>query len=143
MVGLDVTHQVILPLSMFKALADHHQHIATNTLHHAVQFYSAFYSRHDAVVGKVNGCYGHDVLAFVVLTNPELFTLQSGRMRVAVDGLAQGQTMMQRKDVAYPQHGWHNDIPHTHVCLQIQAEASKAVVTSTLMRDWLKAPLTL
>lgn len=142
MVGLDVTHQVILPLSLFKAIADHHRHVATDTLHHAVQFYSAFYSQHDAEVCKVNGCYGHDVLAFVVLTNPELFTLTSGRVRVAVDGLAQGQTMMRRKNVVYPQHGWHDDIPHTQVCLQVQAEACKAVVTSTLMRDWLHPPLT-
>lgn len=142
MVGLDVTHQVILPLSLFKALAEHHRHAATDTLHHAVKFYSAFYSKHDALVGQVNGCYGHDVLAFVVLTNPALFTLESGRVRVAVDGLAQGQTMMRRKDVVYPQHGWHEDIPHTQVCMQVDSEACKAVVTSGLMGDWLKAPLT-
>jgi len=81
------------------------------------------------------------VLAFVVLTNPELFTLQTGRVRVAVDGLAQGQTMMQRKAVSYPQHGWHDEIPHTQVCLQVQAEACKAVIEATLQRDWLQKPL--
>ncbi|MBK1684527.1 nucleoside hydrolase [Rhodoferax fermentans] len=141
MVGLDVTHQVILPLSLFQQIAEHHQHIATDTLHHAVAFYSAFYSERDPVVGQVTGCYGHDVLAFVVLTNPELFTLQAGRVRVAVDGLAQGQTMMQRKAVTYPQHGWHEEIPHTQVCMQVQAEACRAVVQTTLQRDWLKNPL--
>ncbi len=141
MVGLDVTHQVILPLSLFKQIAEHHQHIATDTLHHAVAFYSAFYSERDPVVGQVTGCYGHDVLAFVVLTNPELFTLQAGRVRVAVDGLAQGQTMMQRKAVTYPQHGWHEEIPHTQVCMQVQAEACRAVVQTTLQRDWLQNPL--
>lgn len=137
MVGLDVTHQVVLPLGLFKQIAQHHQHLATDTLHHAVAFYSGFYSARDAAVGLVNGCYGHDVLAFVVLTNPELFTLQTGRVRVAVDGLAQGQTMMQRKAVSYPQHGWHEDIPHTQVCMQVQADACKAVITDTLLGDWL------
>jgi len=141
MVGLDVTHQVILPLTLFRQIAEHHQHIATDTLHHAVAFYSAFYSGREAAVGQVTGCYGHDVLAFVVLTNPELFTLQTGRVRVAVDGLAQGQTMMQRKAVSYPQHGWHEEIPHTQVCLQVQAEACKAVIEATLQRDWLQKPL--
>jgi len=141
MVGLDVTHQVILPLSLFRQIAEQHQHIATDTLCHAVAFYSAFYSERDPVVGQVSGCYGHDVLAFVVLTNPELFTLQTGRVRVAVDGLAQGQTMMQRKAVSYPQHGWHEEIPHTQVCMQVQAEACRAVVQAALQRDWLKKPL--
>ena len=141
MVGLDVTHQVILPLSLFRQIAEHHQHIATDTLHQAVAFYSGFYSQHDAVVGQINGCYGHDVLAFVVLTNPELFTLQTGRVRVAVDGLAQGQTMMQRKAVSYPQHGWHDEIPHTQVCMRVQAEACKIVIEATLLRDWMLKPL--
>jgi len=141
MVGLDVTHQVILPLSLFRQIAEHHQHIATDTLCHAVAFYSGFYSAHDAVVGQINGCYGHDVLAFVVLTNPELFTLQTGRVRVAVDGLAQGQTMMQRKAVTYPQHGWHEEIPHTQVCMRVQAAACRDVVEATLKRNWMQKPL--
>lgn len=136
MVGLDVTHQMILPLTLFRQIATHHQHIATDTLYHAVQFYSGF-RQHDPLVGAVTGCYGHDVLAFVVLTNPELFTLQAGRVRVAVDGLAQGQTMMQRKNVSYPQHGWHADIPHTQVCLAVQAQACREVIEQTLMRRWL------
>lgn len=137
MVGLDVTHQVILPLALFRDIAERHQHKATDTLYHAVRFYSDFYSQHSPEVARVQGCYGHDVLAFVVLTNPELFTLQTGRVRVATDGLAQGQTIMRRKDVVYPQHGWHDDIPHTQVCMDVQAELCKSVIESTFMRDWL------
>ncbi|MBV5297070.1 MAG: nucleoside hydrolase [Rhodoferax sp.] len=140
MVGLDVTHQVILPLALFWEIAAHHQHPATSMLYHAVQFYSGFYSQHDPLVGAINGCYGHDVLAFVVLTNPELFRLQAGRVRVAVDGLAQGQTMMQRKPVSYPQPGWHDSIPHTQVCLEVQAQACIRVIEDTLMRRWLAMP---
>ncbi len=137
MVGLDVTHRVILPLALFKRVADHHQHIATDTLHHAVRFYSAYYSAHDPAVGSINGCYGHDVLAFVVLTHPELFTLQAGRVRVATDGLAQGQTMMRRKEVSYPQHGWHDDIPHSQVCMAVQAQACEVAIEQTLMSAWI------
>lgn len=92
-----------MSLSLFTTIANHHRHAATDTLYHAVQFCSAYYSQ-------------HDVLAFVVLSNPELIALQSGRVRVAVDGLAQGQTMMRRKNVVYPQHGWRDDIPHTQAC---------------------------
>lgn len=140
MVGLDVTHQVIVPLQLFEQIAARHRHHATDTLLHAVRFYSAFYGRHDPLVGQLVGCYGHDVLAFVVLTHPELFTLQRGRVRVAVDGLAQGQTMMQRKAVTYPQHGWHDDIPHTQVCMAVQAQACLAEIAATLGGDWLRQP---
>jgi inosine-uridine nucleoside N-ribohydrolase len=138
MVGLDVTHQVILPLQSFEHMAQQQQHPAMDTLCHAVRFYSNFYSQYDPMVGQITGCYGHDVLAFVVLTHPELFTLKTGRVRVAVDGLAQGQTMMQRKAVSYPQHGWHDDIPHTQVCLSVNAPACLAEIEQTLMSNWLK-----
>ena len=140
MVGLDVTHQVIVPLQLFEQIAAQHKHPAADTLLHAVRFYSAFYGQHDPLVGQVVGCYGHDVLAFVVLTHPELFTLQRGRVRVAVDGLAQGQTMMQRKAVTYPQHGWHEEIPHTRVCMGVQAPACLAEIAATLGSDWLRQP---
>ena len=137
MVGLDVTHQVILPVSMFQKIADHHRHIATDTLLHAVRFYANFYSNLYPHVAKIHGCFGHDVLAFVYLTNPELFTTESGRIRVATEGLAQGQTMLRRKDINYPQSGWGSDIPESHACMQVDAGACNTVLESTLMGPWL------
>ena len=139
MVGLDVTHQVILPLSLFKRIADHHRHVATDVLHHAVSFYVNFYSNLHPHVAAVNGCFGHDVLAFVYLTNPELFGVKSGRIRVATEGLAQGQTLMRRHDIDYPHAGWGDDIPDTHACLHVDAEACNTLIEATLMRDWLPA----
>lgn len=140
MVGLDVTHQVILPASLFRSLAQYHGHPAMDTLSHAVDFYSNFYSEREDAIRPIHGCFGHDVLAFLVLTNPELFTLQEGRVRVAVDGLAQGQTMMQRKKVSYPQQGWHDAVPHTRVCMQVQAQACIDQIEHTLRSDWLRPP---
>jgi inosine-uridine nucleoside N-ribohydrolase len=137
MVGLDVTHQVILPVSMFQKIADHHRHIATDTLLHAVGFYANFYSNLYPHVAKIHGCFGHDVLAFVYLTNPELFVTESGRIRVATEGLAQGQTMLRRKDINYPQSGWGSDIPESHACMQVDAGACNTVLESTLMGPWL------
>jgi len=137
MVGLDVTHQVILPVSMFERVARNHQHPATDTLLHAVKFYSNFYSNLYPHVAKIHGCFGHDVLAFVVITNPELFRLETGRIRVAVDGLAQGQTIMRRKDINYPQQGWGDHISHSHACVQVDAEAAKQLIEDTLLSQWL------
>lgn len=137
MVGLDVTHQLILPLALFKKIAEHHRHPATDALHHAVAFYANFYSGLYPHVAAVHGCFGHDVMAFLFLTNPELFELTRGRMRVATTGLAQGQTMLRRKDVCYPQSGWGADVPETDVCVRVDAAACLALIEATLMSPWL------
>jgi inosine-uridine nucleoside N-ribohydrolase len=139
MVGLDVTHQVILPVRLFAQIAQHQKHLATDTLHHAVAFYAHFYSGLYPHVAEIYGCFGHDVLAFVALTNPELFGTETDRVRVAVDGLAQGQTMLRRKDIAYPQSGWGPELPDTQVCMDVQAQACKDLIERTLMADWLRA----
>ena len=139
MVGLDVTHQVIVSVALIQKIADQHRHIATDTLLHAVKFYADFYSGLYPHVAKVHGCFGHDVLAFIYLTNPELFTVQSGRIRVATEGIAQGQTMMNRREsIAYPQAGW-GDAPDTQVCMQVQSDAALQVFESTLLGPWLSA----
>ena len=104
-VGLDVTHRVILPVSLFQQIAAHHRHPATDTLHHAVSFYANFYSALYPHVAQIHGCFGHDVLAFIYLVNPELFTLERGRIRVATEGLAQGQTIMKRNHGVLPASG--------------------------------------
>jgi inosine-uridine nucleoside N-ribohydrolase len=137
MAGLDVTHQVIVSVALIQKIADQHKHPATDTLVHAVKFYADFYSGLYPHVAKVHGCFGHDVLAFIYLTNPELFTIKSGRIRVATEGIAQGQTMMNRREsIAYPQPGW-GDAPDTHVCMQVQSDAVLQVFESTLMGPWL------
>jgi inosine-uridine nucleoside N-ribohydrolase len=138
MVGLDVTHQVILPVTLFAQIAKHHKHVAMDTLLHAVKFYADFYSDLYPHVAKIHGCFGHDVLAFIYLTNPELFTLESGRMRVAIDGLAQGQTILRRRHINYPQAGWDAHVPLTHACMAVDAKGARQVLEDTLMSDWLK-----
>ncbi|NVO07129.1 MAG: nucleoside hydrolase [Rhodoferax sp.] len=137
MVGLDVTHQVILPVTLFAQIAKHHQHVAMDTLLHAVKFYADFYSDLYPHVAQIHGCFGHDVLAFIYLTNPELFTLESGRLRVAVDGLAQGQTILRRRHINYPQAGWDAHVPLAHVCMEVDAKGARQVLEDTLMSDWL------
>lgn len=138
MVGLDVTHRVIVPVALIQKIAEHHQHAATDTLLSAVRFYADFYSGLYPHVARVHGCFGHDVLAFIYLTDPNLFTLQSGRIRVATEGIGQGQTMMDRRpSISYPQAGWA-ETPQTHVCMQVQAEAALEVFESTLVGSWLK-----
>jgi len=42
MVGLDVTHRVVVTLEQFRSIAKKHQHPATDTLLQAVDFYARF-----------------------------------------------------------------------------------------------------
>ena len=138
MVGLDVTHRVIVPVALMKAIADKQRHIATDVLAHAVGFYANFYSGLYPHVAKIHGCFGHDVLAFICLTNRELFTIEPGRVRVALEGIAMGQTMMNRKQfIDYPQGGWGAGVPQTEVCMAVDAPACNAVFEQTLLGNWL------
>ncbi len=142
MVGLDVTHRVVLPSSFFVELAKKHNHLAMTTLSHAANFYCDFYKSIRPELG--HACYGHDVLAFVCLVAPELFKTQEGRIRVVTDGIANGQTMMDKLNgkIFYPQPGWEPDKPVTHACMQVDVNACIQLIETTLAGNWLKAPLT-
>lgn len=135
MVGLDVTHRVVLLSKFFERLAQQHKHIAMDTLHHAVMFYSDFYSAIRPGMG--HGCYGHDVLAFVWLVAPQLFQTETGRVRVATSGIGNGQTMMAKLAIPYPQAGWETEKPETRVCMEVDAVACEKLIDATLASDWL------
>jgi purine nucleosidase len=141
MVGLDVTHRVVMQSNYFERLAQHHAlHIAMTTLHHAVMFYSDFHK--DLKLNRGHGCYGHDILAFVYLVAPQLFQTQDGRVRVQVDGMGKGQTMMDRHpELSYPEPGWEVTRPLTQVCMQVEVHACLTLIEDTLEGDWLLAPL--
>ena len=140
MVGLDVTHKVVTRLTLFKKIADHQKHLATDTLHHAVEFYSAFYSGLHKHLAEDPGCFAHDLLAFIYLVRPDLFTLESGSIRVATEGIAQGQTMLNRRAyIDYPQAGWPKHLPHTDVCMQVDSAGCLALFEQTMMSNWLAA----
>jgi purine nucleosidase len=139
MVGLDVTHRVVTELSLFDAMARHHQHPAIDTLRHAVAFYADFYTGVHASIQR-KGCFAHDLLAFVYVVAPQLFETERGVVRVALDGIANGQTMMNRRShIQYPQMGWAEGRPATTVCMQVDAPACLALFEATMMdKAWLK-----
>ncbi len=138
MVGLDVTHRVVVTLEQFRRIADKHQHPATDALFTAVDFYARFYSGLYKHIARTPGCFAHDLLAFIYLVRPDLFELETKSVRVATDGLAQGQTIMNRRDfIQYPQPGWEKDKPRTQVCMQVDAAATIALFEETMLGSWL------
>ncbi len=140
MVGLDVTHRVVTELALFEKIALYHQHTATDALHHGVKFYSTFYTGLYKHMERAPGCYAHDLLAFIYLVAPELFGLESGVVRVATEGLSQGQTILDRRPfIHYPQREWGNDLPKTQICMQVDAPACLRLFEEILLSNWLTA----
>lgn len=138
MVGLDVTHQVVTALPLFERLAAHHGHPATDTLLHAVQFYSHFYSGLHKHRFEVPGCFAHDLLAFMYLLQPGWFRTCDGVVRVATEGLAKGQTMLQQLAfIDYPQPGWERNRPRTTACMGVDAAACLGLFEETMFSRWL------
>lgn len=136
MVGLDVTHRVITPVSQFARIAAQQKHPATDTLHQAVAFYAHFYSNLYPERFPEPGCFAHDLLAFVYLVRPDLFQVHSGAVRVATEGPTQGQTVLNRLTIGYPQTDWVGH-PPTQACMQVDAPACLRLFEDTLLRDWL------
>lgn len=137
MVGLDVTHRVILPLSMFKKIADQQQHPATSTLHQAVCFYADFYSGLYPHVARIHGCFGHDVLAFAYLVRPDLFALERGRISVLTEGPLQGQTVLSSSYAAEATRLERRSTCVSQACMEVDADACKQLVETTLLSHWL------
>jgi inosine-uridine nucleoside N-ribohydrolase len=140
MVGLDVTHRVVMQSTAIAELAQQHRHPAMDTLRHAVMFYSDFYNSIRPDMG--HAFYGHDVVAFAWLVAPDLFKTRTGRIRVATEGIASGQTIMATPGKSYQQAGWEATRPETRACMEVDGTACEKLVETTLARFWLLPPLT-
>ncbi len=57
---------------------------------------------------------------------------------MGVEGIAHGQTMMDRKGIAYAQAGWETNVPLTQVCMEVDAPGCIRVFEQALMSDWLR-----
>lgn len=138
MVGLDVTHKVILPLTLFENLARHQLHVATDTLLHAARFYTIFCTQDSPQLADLHACFGHDVLAFIYLVNPELFQLDQGKIEVTTSGPALGQTVLKQQTGTADQASGAPPMPGlVQACMQVQADACVALFERTLKRRWL------
>lgn len=115
MIGLDVTHQVLLKTAVLERIE------AANPqqggfLNRAAQHYFDFYR---AAMG-IDGCYFHDAATIAYVLDPSLFGCRHGRIRVATDGLAIGQTMMAPEGREFPTPGWA-DRPLVKVAVEVDA----------------------
>lgn len=128
-VGLDVTHEVLMGDAHFEHLRTHGGDEGA-FLYEASRHYVDFYRR---AVG-VAGCYVHDASAVARVIAPELFATRTGPVRVVSEGIALGQTIQAVEGRRWS-HGqpWHG-LPRQQVCTAVDGGAVLECFLGTLKR---------
>jgi len=116
MIGLDVTHKVTLSDEMQQHIRNHNDTFG-DFLYEAGKFYTAFYMANRGV----NGCYMHDTSAIAYTINPNLFDTVKGPIRVAIDGVAKGQTILKNNNYTYPENHW-DTVTESLACMGVDEQ---------------------
>ena len=127
LVGLDVTHEVLLDTAYLDALGRdggaEGAFIRAITVH-----YEAFYRRQTG-----GGIYSHDASAVACALDPSPYTLRRGPVRVATDGIAAGQTIQWLEGDRFPATDW-NGLPAQSVCVGVDAARLRAAFRDCFVR---------
>ena len=125
MIGLDVTHQVMMGDALLEKIRQSDKQVG-EFLYRATQFYFDFYRQsHD-----IDGCYVHDASTIVYAIDPTVFGCEPGVVRVATEGVAIGQTIVATPDKHYPVPHWANQ-PVSNVCLRVDSERLLQLIDDT------------
>jgi purine nucleosidase len=115
LVGLDVTHQVLMDTAYLDRLGqeggEEGQFIRDIT-----QCYEAFYNHRTG-----GGIYSHDASAVACALDASPFELRQGAVRVVTEGLALGQTIQALPHQRFPATDWDGQ-PHQSVCVGVDAD---------------------
>jgi inosine-uridine nucleoside N-ribohydrolase len=113
MVGLDVTMATVMDEAYLASLR-------TSKFGGFIYDISRFYQQFHVLAHGLHGCYTHDPSAIAYLIDPSLFTTEQGPVRVVSDGIAAGQTLMDRRREWLSQNEW-SDQPHVNVCVGVDS----------------------
>ncbi len=128
MVGLDVTTRVRLQDDLLERIAKANPKLG-EFIYEITRFYKSFYESR----GVSGGFYTHDPSAVAYVIDPGLFETEAGRVRVAPEGLAEGQTITAFGTPPEFWSAWY-DAPPVEVCRGVEAEAMLELFESTLSR---------
>ncbi|MFT5705873.1 MAG: inosine-uridine nucleoside N-ribohydrolase [Oceanospirillaceae bacterium] len=131
-VGLDVTHQVVLSKALFAKIANENPRVGP-FMASAAKFYIDFYSS----IRDIDGCYAHDVSAVAYVVEPQIFGTIEGEVCVATEGVAIGQTIMSRFGIPYPLTFWEKR-PKQKACMQVNSEQLVTLFESSMICDFWK-----
>ncbi|NND93010.1 MAG: nucleoside hydrolase [Granulosicoccus sp.] len=131
-VGLDVTHRIMIADSDLQRLAD--QAGATGSLiWRSSRFYVDFYTRKGAAQGAAEPqCAMHDAAAVACVLMPEAFKVVRGAARVVSEGIAIGQLAVDRRGYAYAVPHWQ-DRPASAVCMAVDSDRVREHFLDTII----------
>ena len=134
-IGLDVTQRLRLSAADLAAMRDASSSSSEDdgphapkhgTFLHAIsEFYMAFHVR----TTGFRGIFMHDPAAVVLAFKPELFTTKRGVVRVATEGLCEGQTVLDTGDKlwSFPNAWGEGERPAIAVALDVDVEKVMAL----------------
>lgn len=113
MVGLDVTMATQMDETYLAGLR------ASRTGEFIFQV-SRFYQQFHKLAHGIDACHTHDPSAIAYLIDPSLFTTERGPIRVVTEGIAMGQTLMDRRREWLTPNAW-SDMPEVNVCVGVDS----------------------
>jgi len=126
-VGLDVTHEVLLSTAWLDALG--RDGGAEGAFIRAItRCYEDFYRPQTG-----GGIYSHDASAAACALDPAPFELRSGPVRVVTDGIAAGQTIQGTSGESSPAAG-REGMPAPSVCVAVDAERVRTELRRCFVR---------
>ncbi|ASJ75451.1 nucleoside hydrolase [Granulosicoccus antarcticus] len=132
-VGLDVTHRIMLTDSHLKQL-DEQAGETGSLIWNSSRFYVDFYTQSGAAKdAEEPQCAMHDAAAVAYVLIPDAFTVVRGGARVIPDGMAIGQLALDRKGYAYAVPHWQ-DRPATSVCMAVESDRVREHFLQTIIK---------
>lgn len=127
MVGLDVTTKVVMDEPYLATLCTPERKTGTY-IYDICRFYLDFHHR----VHQMYAAHTHDPSAIAYLLDPTLFQTQQGALRVVTEGIACGQTLMDRRNHWSRPNEWSTHSP-VNVCLDVDADRLLALYKQTIL----------
>ena len=141
LVGLDVTHRIMIRDSDLKRLDDSAGKTGS-FIWQTSRFYVDFYMQKGAAKeiadqGAEPQCAMHDAAAIACVLMRDAFDMRQGPARVIPDGMAAGQLALDRKGYAYSVPFWR-DRPAVSVCMAVDADRVREHFLSTLVKHHIR-----
>lgn len=119
MIGLDVTHKVLLTRNQIQEIAQRDS-VLNELVAAATPFYLDFYRKNN----KIDGIFVHDSSAVAYLLKPALFTVEAYPVKVeTINSISLGKTwpMIDNSDNREATKPWQNR-RKVNICVDVQAE---------------------
>jgi purine nucleosidase len=124
--GLDVTQKAIMSTAYLDSIRKHGGEVGQ-----FVWDVSRLYEQFHVDSADVHGIYVHDSSAVAYLVAPQLYQVRRGAVRVALDGLARGQTIQKPETMGVPAAQW-DAVTQQNVCVDVDVEGFLKLYFDTL-----------